>query len=222
MIRSEHGALAPTTSITAATVKRLNWGCGDHTAPGWLNSDVKSGPCIDFSCDIRHGLPLTSGSIDYAVSVHALQELTYPEVVPALTELRRVLKPGGALRLALPDLGKGIRAYLLGQDDYFEVDAREFRSLGGRFIVHMLWYGHSHTLFTADFIEELLINAGFADVVECRCRRTASRFPEIVELDNRERESLYVEATRPIGDREAEAPSRRTRIHGRSSASGKG
>jgi hypothetical protein len=52
-------------------------------------------------------------------------------------------------------------------------------------------------LFTADYIEELLVRAGFQDVVECHYRWTSSRFPEIVELDNRERESLYVEATSP-------------------------
>lgn len=193
----EQSARPSLARIAGAPVKRLNWGCGGHTASGWLNVDCKSGPGIDLNCDIRDGLPLSSASIDYAVSVHALQELTYPEVVQALKELRRVLKPGGALRLVLPDLRKGMQAYLLGQDDYFQVDPDELRSSGGRFIVHMLWYGHSHTLFTADFVEELLVKAEFEEVVECRYRRTASRFPEIVELDNRERESLYVEATSP-------------------------
>jgi predicted SAM-dependent methyltransferase len=199
-----HPSFAP---ITGAAVKRLNWGCGGHAAPGWLNVDAKSGAGIDLSCDIRDGLPLGSASIDYAVSVHALQELVYPEIVQALRELRRVLKPRGTLRLVLPDLRKGMQAYLRGQDDYFQVDTDEIHSPGGRFIVHMLWYGHSRTLFTADFIEELLLKAGFEEVVESRYRKTASRFREIIELDNRERESLYVEATRPMGDRETEVSS---------------
>jgi hypothetical protein len=38
---------------------------------------------------------------------------------------------------------------------------------------------------------------GFVDVVECRYQRTASRFPEIAELGNREDESLFVEASGP-------------------------
>jgi predicted SAM-dependent methyltransferase len=181
----------------AASAKRLNWGCGEHTAPGWLNVDLKSGPGVDLSCDIREGLPLENDSIDCAVSVHALQELTIPELTPALTELRRVLRPRGVLRLVLPDLAKGIQAYLRGQDDYFQVNAAQTRSAGGRFIVHMLWHGYSRTLFTADFIEELLVKARFQDVVECAFRQTASQFPEIVQLDNRERESLYIEATSP-------------------------
>jgi predicted SAM-dependent methyltransferase len=194
MERHAHPLMAPTID---APTKRLNWGCGDHTAPGWVNVDIQSGPRIDLSCDIRQGLPLESRSFDYAVSVHALQELAYPDLVPALKELQRVLKPGGVLRLVLPDLKKGMRAFLLRQDDYFRVDPDEVRSPGGRFIMHMLWYGYSRTLFTADFIEELLVRAAFKDVIECHYRWTASRFPEIHELDNRERESLYVEAISP-------------------------
>jgi predicted SAM-dependent methyltransferase len=178
-------------------IKRFNWGCGSHVLAGWINSDVKEGRGIDVSCDIRQGLPIDDDSIDYAVSVHALQELGYADLVPALMELRRVLKPGGVLRLALPDLRKGIHAYMHRHDDYFNVDNTEVKSRGGRFIVHMLWYGSSKSLFTVDFIEELLLKAGFVQVVECECRRTECRFPEIIELDNRENESLYIEATKP-------------------------
>jgi predicted SAM-dependent methyltransferase len=179
-------------------VRRLNWGCGTEPDPGWINSDVKDGPGIDISCDALDGLPLADDSIDYCVSVHALPEIPYPDLVPVLRELRRVLKPGGTLRLCLPDLQRGIRAYESGDADYFKVRPGEVESLGGRFIVHMLWYGYSRTLFTADFAEELLRKAGFESVVECSFKTTASRFPEIVELDNREDESLFVEGTKPI------------------------
>ena len=129
------------------TAKRLNWGCGEHTAPGWINSDANEEGGADLVCDIRQGLPLEESSIDYAVSVHALPELAYPEVVPALRELRRVLKPSGVLRLVLPDLDRAIRAYLSRDDGYFKVTPEEARSPGGRFIVHMLWHGHSRTPF---------------------------------------------------------------------------
>jgi len=181
---------------TELAVERLNWGCGSWAEPGWINSDVKDGPGIDLSCDIREGLPLESDSIDYAVSIHALPEVPYPELVPVLRELRRVLKPGGVLRLALPDLDKAIAAYQRGDRDYFLVPDTDARSIGAKFVLQMIWYGYSRTLFTHDFAEELLADAGFRRVDRCRYRETASTFPEIVVLDNRERESLFVEAVK--------------------------
>jgi predicted SAM-dependent methyltransferase len=183
-------------SGTTLVSRRLNWGCGEHPEPGWINSDIKDGPGIDLSCDIREGLPLEADTIDYAVSIHALPEIPYTDIVGALRELRRVLKPGGVLRLALPDLDKGIQAYLSEDEDYFLVPDEDARAIGSKFIVQMIWYGYSRTLFTYDFTAELLRKAGFTQVTRSDFRTTASRFPEIVELDSREKESLYVEATK--------------------------
>jgi predicted SAM-dependent methyltransferase len=177
-------------------MRRLNWGCGEHIASGWINSDLKDAPGIDLVADIRNGLPLADESLDYAVSIHALPEFAYPELDSVLRELRRVLVPTGVLRLALPDLARGIDAYSRGDMDYFQVDPAEVKSPGGRFIVHMLWYGYSRTLFTVDFVTELLEKAGFVDVRECPFQVTASPFDEIVDLDNRPVESLFIEACR--------------------------
>src|SRR5687767_14666998 len=166
-------------------VRRLNWGCGEHPEPGWLNSDIKDAPGIDIVADVRVGLPLETDSIDYIVSIHALPELPYTDLVPALAELRRVLKPGGVLRLALPDLERGIAAYQRGDDDYFHVPDEDARTVGAKFVTQMIWYGYSRSLFVHEFVMELLERAGFAQVRRCEYRQTASRWPEIVELDNR-------------------------------------
>ena len=175
---------------------RLNWGCGGEGEPGWINSDVKEGPGIDMPCDIRDGLPLEDGAVDYAVSIHALPEVPYDQQVGVLRELRRVLKPGGVLRLALPDLLKGVDAYRRGDRDYFEIPDDDMASLGGKLALQLVWYGYSRTLFVPEFIEELLRRAEFASVRHVGFRETASPYPGIVELDNRERESLFVEAVK--------------------------
>ena len=177
-----------------AEVRRLNWGCGEHPVPGWINSDVKELPGIDITCDIRNGLPLEDDSLDYAVSIHALPEVPYGDLGGVLAELRRVLKPGGVLRLALPDFERGIRAFLENDRDYFLIPDEDAATIGGKLVTQLVWYGWSRSLFTEDFTEELLRKAGFSDVQACSYRVTRSRFPEIVELDSRERESLFVEA----------------------------
>ena len=175
-------------------VRRLNWGCGGWTPEGWINSDVKEGPGIDMPADILQGLPLDEGSIDYAVSVHALPELHLDHQVPVLEELRRVLKPGATLRLALPDLLRGVAAYERGDRDYFLVPDQYAESIGSKLIVQLMWYGYSRTLFVPDFIEELLRKAGFSAVHHVAFRETRTSFPDITSLDNRENESLFVEA----------------------------
>ena len=73
--RGNHGG--ERAAGASAGVRRLNWGCGEHPEPGWLNSDVKDVPGIDIVADVRTGLPLETGSIDYITSIHALPELPY-------------------------------------------------------------------------------------------------------------------------------------------------
>jgi predicted SAM-dependent methyltransferase len=180
----------------SSEIKRLHWGCGGWAAPGWINADARKLPGVQLVGDIHSGLPLESDSVDYAASIHALQEIAFPKLVPVLGELRRVLKPSGILRLCLPDLQKGMAAYQRGDRDYFAVPDEDARTLSGKFIVQMLWYSYSRILFTGDFIEELLLKAGFARVDHCGYRQTHSRWNDIVSFDNRENESLFVEATK--------------------------
>ncbi len=177
-------------------LRRLNWGCGDWTIAGWINADIKEGDGIDLVGDIREGLPLDSDSIDYAVSIHSLPEIPYTELIPTLVELRRVLKPGGLVRIALPDLDKGIEAYHRRDESYFKVPDEDATSVGAKFVTQMVWYGYSRSLFTHEFIEEQLLRAGFTSVHHCSFKQTSSAYPEIVALDNRELESLFVEAVK--------------------------
>lgn len=174
-------------------IRRLNWGCGSWVEPGWINSDIKDEHGAELVGDIRDGLALDSGSIDYAVSIHALPEFTCAEIVPVLVELHRVLKPGGVLRLGLPDLFRAVSAYQRGDKGYFLVPDRDARSLGAKLVMQMHWYGYSKTVFTSEFIEEMLLKAGFNEVRHCTYKVTKSEWPEIVTLDNREAESLFVE-----------------------------
>jgi predicted SAM-dependent methyltransferase len=178
------------------SVRRLNWGCGQETRPGWINADKGYAPGVDLVCDIRDGIPLDESSLDYIVSIHVLPEIPYPQVEDALWELRRLLKPEGVLRLGLPDLDKAIDAYRRNDRGYFLVPDEDAETTSGKMIVQLLWYGRSCMLLNYEFCEELLRRAGFRRVVRCAYRQTQSPWPEIVELDNRERESVFVEATK--------------------------
>jgi hypothetical protein len=174
----------------------VNVGCGPSTVPGWINLDRHAGPSVDLACDIRHGIPLADGAIRYIVAMHVLQDLALGDLHPALAELRRTLQPAGVLRLGLPDLDKAIAAYLRKDHRYFYVPDRDAQDIGSKLITQIIWYGSVRTPMTYGFVHELLTRAGFREIRRCSFKQTFSGNEEIVVLDNRERESFFVEAVR--------------------------
>jgi predicted SAM-dependent methyltransferase len=177
-------------------VRRLHWGCGSITPYGWVNSDIRAQEGVDVVADICQKLPFADEEFDYIASQHALPEISYWHLDGALKELRRVLKTGGVLRLGLPDMDRAIRAYQAKDADYFLVPDEHAKSVAGKMIVQLTWYGLCRCMFTMDFAKELLDRAGFQNIQPCSFRETRSSFPGIVELDNRELESLFIEATK--------------------------
>ena len=183
--------MGPTDEHTP--LQRLNFGCGAFPTPGWTNADILPGPGVDLVGDVRAGLPVPDDRFDYATSIHVLPEIPYPDLQPTLRELRRVLRRGGVFRFALPDLDRAMDAYRREDRAYFHAGDDEARSLGRKLQAQLVWFGVSRTPFTSDFAVELLERAGFDRVEPCTYRVTSSPWPEIVEPDNREAESLFVE-----------------------------
>ena len=177
-------------------VTRLNIGCGKFPRPGWINLDNKVRPGVDCVADLRADLPFPERSVDYAVAIHVLPHIPLAALPAALARIRRVLKPGGVLRLALPDLEKAIEAHRRRDASYFAIPDAQWKSLGAKLVAQIVWHNDLVTPFTYDLAAEALEKAGFASVQRCEFRQTRSRFPEIATLDNRERESFFVEATK--------------------------
>lgn len=177
-------------------IKRLHWGCGRYPVPGWINSDRRDDVSLELVGDIRDGLALPDDCMDYIVTIHALPEVPYDALVPVLTELRRVLRPGGVLRISVPNIDNLITAYQRKERSYFLIPDEIAKTVGGKFLTQLIWYGYSRSFFNREFIEELLLKAGFSRVNHCAFQETASAFAAIAELDNREAESLFVEAVK--------------------------
>lgn len=77
----------------------------EHDAVGWPDSGI-------LHHDVRRGLPFTTGSVAGIFAAHFLEHLTPAEARALLAECRRVLVPGGALRVIVPDLEAMTRAYV--------------------------------------------------------------------------------------------------------------
>ena len=90
----------------------VNLGCGSVWHPAWVNLDVRPvGPEVQ-SWDVENGLPFDDGAVDGCYASHLLEHLPIEGARRLLRECLRVLRSGGVVRLAVPDLEAIAREYL--------------------------------------------------------------------------------------------------------------
>jgi predicted SAM-dependent methyltransferase len=84
---------------------RVHLGCGPVRLEGWVNVDRNPRfDSVDIVWDLSHGIPVPDLSSEYVYHEHLLEHLSAEDGVAFLRECRRVLQPGGVLRVAMPSL----------------------------------------------------------------------------------------------------------------------
>jgi predicted SAM-dependent methyltransferase len=102
---------------SASSELNLHIGCGKGLLPGWVNIDIHPAP---LSMNVLRGLPFRAGSVRHIFVSHFLEHLFFPrDVKPFLAELRRVLAPGGVVRIVVPDIEQCIDAYTAKDPVFF-------------------------------------------------------------------------------------------------------
>jgi predicted SAM-dependent methyltransferase len=204
-------------------VKAINLGCGLSIAPGWINIDnspnarLSQYPLLRWSLrklgvlsehhyavrwsrsieihDLKKRLPYSDSTIDYAYTSHFLEHLALSDAERLICEVFRVLKPGGIIRIVVPDLAIGARQYL---------EAIESDSRNGKAAQDFLnWMQLSRPgvrdphlwMYDAPSLTAMLNESGFTNVVTCEYRK--GRVPDCEILDNRPEDSLHLEAEKP-------------------------
>jgi hypothetical protein len=89
---------------------KLNLGGGGHTPDGYVEIDHQSGGEI-------YPLPFGDGSADVIRASHCLEHFGHKVVGDVVKEWVRVLKPGGSLKIAVPDFRKIVSWYVEGRND---------------------------------------------------------------------------------------------------------
>jgi len=177
----------------------LHLGCGPKYLPGFVNIDGNLFNKLDLWLDVRNGLPFSSNTVDSIYSTHMFEHFYPDELQLLLRECLRVLRPGGGIRLIVPNLGSAISAYSRKQSAWFDDSfPRHFDSLGGRFSNFVFCDGQHRTAFDFTYMDEVLRQSGFREVEESaegRSRLYGAKVPPYDPGDVRELpHSLYVEA----------------------------
>jgi predicted SAM-dependent methyltransferase len=148
----------------------------------------------------RH-IPHAGQTVDAIYSSHMIEHLDRHEAAVFLAECRRVLKPGGVLRLSAPNLRWSVLEYVEnGRADAFvaqlQFDLDRPRGVMGR-LRQLLSGGRGHRwMYDGPSLQKLVSDNGFADVEVVPAGQTRLAAPGDLDLREREIESVYVEANR--------------------------
>ena len=104
-------------AVQVAEDQLVNVACGPHVAEGFLNIDLL--PCDPrvMEWDCRRSLPVGDGCAAGIRVEHFIEHLDPRDELPTfLRNARRALRPGGVLRVIVPDAERFLRAYC--RDDH--------------------------------------------------------------------------------------------------------
>lgn len=149
---------------------KLHLGCWHRDIPGFVNVDLCDLPHIHHRTSIDHLPMIENGSCELVYASHSLEYFDRQEADRVLAEWRRVLAPGGVLRLAVPDFDALLEVYRRSSElrtvlgplyGRMEVETPE----GKRCLYHKTIYNFAH-------LKALLEQSGFTNVRRYDWRET--------------------------------------------------
>lgn len=173
---------------------KLNLGSGSVLLEGWINIDIL--PVADFQHDLTKPLPYANNSVGFIYSEHFIEHIEYHQAQSLLKECFRVLKKGGVLRIATPDLDYVMEKYQgnwekqewLKHDDYRFIKSR------GRMINYAFRaWGHKH-LWNEEDLMDSFFESGFA--MPYREELNHSLYNELCNLETRADSKLIMECVK--------------------------
>ena len=165
----------------------INFGCGTIQPSDWTNIDLDP----EFNTEHKNLDLIPDNSCDILVCHAIVCCVKYHDIEKVLMEFHRVLKPGGVVRISLPDIISGFEAYKNNNINFFPNSEDD---LDKRFSAWLTWYSQSASLLTPKALEYKLYDSGFSSVSKTEFKVTAYSNEKIYELDTREHEFYFMEA----------------------------
>jgi SAM-dependent methyltransferase len=190
--------------IRAANQSLLLRGLASAGLLGKASRDLAStarSESIRFADAVRR-IPCQDHSVEVVYSAHMIEHLDRAEARSFLSEVRRVLRPGGIIRLAAPDLSLLVEQYLSSNDaDAFieQTYLAQPRPAGvvSRARAAVVGPRHHLWMYDGDSLSGLLTSEGFAAVAVLPPGETMITDPGSLDLKERAQESVYAEGVNP-------------------------
>ena len=157
-------------------IRKLQIGTGPNILKGWLNTDVHPTTPDVLFLDGTRPFPFPTGTFDYIFTEHVIEHVPYLDGLSMLHECYRVMRPGGRVRVATPDLE--VLAGLCAPEKtdlqlrYIEwVCERYLPEVDGRdacFAVNNAFRSFGHEfIYNQATLESAMTKAGFIDIKRC-------------------------------------------------------
>jgi predicted SAM-dependent methyltransferase len=91
---------------------KLHLGCGNKEIEGYINVDCRFLPSVDVVDNVRFLRSFKKNSVDVIYACHVLEHFSRWDYRQVLQRWHEILKPGGILRIAVPDFEKLVQHYL--------------------------------------------------------------------------------------------------------------
>ena len=137
-------------------MKKLHLGCFNKKIHGYVNVDIRDDIQPDVVDDIFTLTKFEDNSVDVIYACHVLEHLKRAEIQPALARGYRILKIGGIVRIAVPDMERIFEHYIYHKDLLAIIS-----SLGGS-QRHNYDYHYSH--FDFKLLKQYLELSGFKNI----------------------------------------------------------
>lgn len=174
--------------LLASLTRKLHLGAGPNLLDGWLNTDISPQNNRVIALDVNSPLPFEGDTFNYVFSEHMIEHLTLPQAVRLLAEIFRILKPGGVVRIATPDLLRLLALYTNEPADiqkrYVDWTMENFvgnlRGYNPTLVLNNMYYSWGHRfIYDQNLLGTFIANAGFTDL-----KRTPNNTSEHPDLNN--------------------------------------
>ncbi len=156
--------------------RKLHLGAGPNVLDGWFNTDASPIDKRVFYVDASRSLPVDDQTFDYLFSEHLIEHLTYMDALSMLKECHRILRPGGRIRIATPDIDKIIQLRVTEKSDlqqryvkwHIDTFFPEVGVYDDIFVINNAFSGFGHKfLYDENTLRTFMIKAGFSKIVRC-------------------------------------------------------